>query len=178
MFNKNSVDILVVITCVLLCWTKKCTRAFCLRSRRHSFWIMHFFWLWIDFFSLYMLVPEEFLWNIRDFLKLSSSIVCPEPIRLIRPVFLSCFIGINRVWEYSFWFLPIHRCVLALYTQYFPESCEKKTSQACYSGGIRTHDPCNSRAVSHQLDYRGCLVARGSLNAMFRQLVPQRYKRC
>ena len=21
--------------------------------------------------------------------------------------------------------LPIHRCVLALYTQYFPESCEK-----------------------------------------------------
>ena len=26
-----------------------------------------------------------------------------------------------------FWFLPIHRCVLALYTRYFPpESCEKK----------------------------------------------------
>ena len=22
-------------------------------------------------------------------------------------------------------FLPIHQCVLALYTQYFPESCEK-----------------------------------------------------
>ena len=36
-----------------------------------------------------------------------------------------------------FWFfLPIHRSVLALYTQYFPESCEK-ISQACYSGGIR-----------------------------------------
>ena len=27
--------------------------------------------------------------------------------------------------EQSFWFLPIHRCVLALYTQYFPESCEQ-----------------------------------------------------
>ena len=25
-----------------------------------------------------------------------------------------------------------------------------------YSGGIRTHDPCNSRAVSYQLDYRDC----------------------
>ena len=30
-------------------------------------------------------------------------------------------------------------CV-ALYTQYFPESCKQK-SQAYYSGGIRTHDP-------------------------------------
>ena len=62
--------------------------------------------------------------------------------------------------------LPIHRCVLALLTQYFPESCEK-ISQACYSSGIRTHDPCNSRAVSYQLDYRGCPVARGSLNPLF-----------
>ena len=42
-------------------------------------------------------------------------------------------------------------CVIALYTQYFPESCEK-ISQACYSGGIRTHNPCISRAVSYQLD--------------------------
>ena len=49
-------------------------------------------------------------------------------------------------------------CV-ALYTQYFPESCEKK-SQAFYSGGIRTHDLCNSRAVSYQLDHRDCPVAR------------------
>ena len=68
--------------------------------------------------------------------------------------------GIKNI---SFVFLPIHRCVLALYTQYFPESCEK-ISQACDSGGIRTHDPCNSRAVSYQLDYRGCPVARGSSN--------------
>ena len=29
----------------------------------------------------------------------------------------------------------------------------KKISQACYSGGIRTRDPRNSRAVSYQLDY-------------------------
>ena len=69
----------------------------------------------------------------------------------------------------------IHRYVLALYTfSTFPESCEK-ISQACYSGVIRTHDPCNSRAVSYQLDYRGCPVARGSLNPMFWQRVPQRY---
>ena len=61
-----------------------------------------------------------------------------------------------------------HRCVLALYFQYFPESCEQ-ISQACYSGGIRTNDPCNSRAVSYQLDYRGCPVARGSSNPMFWQ---------
>ena len=64
--------------------------------------------------------------------------------------------------------------MLALYTQYFPESCEE-ISQAYYSGGIRTHDPCNSRAVSYQLDYRDCPVARGSSNPMFWQRVPQRY---
>ena len=54
----------------------------------------------------------------------------------------------------------------ALYTQYFPEPCEQ-ISQACSSGGIRTHDSCNSRAVSYQLDYGGCQVARGSSNPTF-----------
>ena len=29
---------------------------------------------------------------------------------------------------------------------------------------IQTHDPCKSRAVSYQPDYRGFPVARGSLN--------------
>ena len=56
-------------------------------------------------------------------------------------------------------------CV-ALYTQYFPWVLWKK-SQAFYSGGIRTHDPCNSRAMSYQLDHRDCPVARGSSNPMF-----------
>ena len=82
----------------------------------------------------------------------------------------SAFLGPKRMCKASlsiFWFLPIHRCVLTLYTQYFPEFCDK-ISQACYSGGIRTHVPCNSRAVSYQLDYRGCSVARGSLNPMLR----------
>ena len=53
-------------------------------------------------------------------------------------------------------------CVLALYTRYFPESCEQ-ISRACYSVGVRTHYmyPCNSRAVSYQLDYRDCPAARG-----------------
>ena len=50
-----------------------------------------------------------------------------------------------------------------LYTQHFPESSEK-ISQACYSGGIQTHDPRNSRAASHQPDHRGCPAARGSSN--------------
>ena len=67
--------------------------------------------------------------------------------------------------------------MLALYTQFFPESCEK-ISQAYYSDGIQTHDPCNSRAVSYQLDYRDCPVARGSSNPMFWQWVPQWYNRC
>ena len=40
-------------------------------------------------------------------------------------------------------------CVSTVYS----ESCEK-TSQVCYSGRIRTHNPCNSRAVPYQLDYR------------------------
>ena len=43
-------------------------------------------------------------------------------------------------------------CVLELYNQYFPESCEQ-ISQAHYLDGIQTHDRCNSRAVSYQLDY-------------------------
>ena len=76
----------------------------------------------------------------------------------------------------NFLVLPMQRCVFALYTQYFPEPCEQ-ISQAYDSSGIRTHDPCNSRAVSYQLDYRGCPVARGSLSPMFWQRVPQRYKR-
>ena len=52
-------------------------------------------------------------------------------------------------------------------TQYF--SLVKQISQAYYSGGIRTHNLCNSRAVSYQLDYRDCPVARGSSNPMFQQ---------
>ena len=47
----------------------------------------------------------------------------------------------------------------------------KQISQACYSGRNRTHDPCNSRAVSYQLDYR-------VLNPMLWQGVPQQYKKC
>ena len=31
-------------------------------------------------------------------------------------------------------------------------------------GGIRTNDPCKSRVVSYQLDYRDCMIARGSLS--------------
>ena len=54
----------------------------------------------------------------------------------------------------------------------------KKKSQACYSGGIRTHSHWNDRAVSYQLDYRGCSAARVSSNPMFWQRVPQRCKRC
>ena len=42
----------------------------------------------------------------------------------------------------------------------------KKISQAYYSGGIQTHDPYNSRAVSYQLDNQDCPVARGSLNSI------------
>ena len=45
----------------------------------------------------------------------------------------------------------------------YPSSVKKK-SQAYYSSGIRTHDLCNSRAVSYQLDHRDCPVARGSSN--------------
>ena len=79
--------------------------------------------------------------------------------------------------EYSFcFFTHTPMCVSTVYSV-LPESCEK-ISQACYSGGIRTHNPYNSRAVSYQLGYRDCPVARGSLNPMFRQRVPQWYSRC
>ena len=67
-------------------------------------------------------------------------------------------------------FTHTHMCVSTVYSVLSPESCEQM-SQACYSGGIRTHDPCNSRAVSYQLDYRGCPVARGSSTPMFLQRV-------
>ena len=54
----------------------------------------------------------------------------------------------------------LHRCVLALYTQYFPEFCEN-ISQAYYLGGIWTHDPyVNSHYIGpHQTD--------SSSNALF-----------
>ena len=35
------------------------------------------------------------------------------------------------------------------------------------------HDPCNSRALSDQLDHQDCPVDRGSLNPMFYQRVPE-----
>ena len=38
----------------------------------------------------------------------------------------------------------------------------KKNHRHFYSGGIQTHNLCNSRAVSYQLDHRDCQVARGS----------------
>ena len=46
----------------------------------------------------------------------------------------------------NFVFTHVHRCVLALFTQYFPKLCEKEITY--YSGGIQTHDLCKSRAVS------------------------------
>ena len=58
-------------------------------------------------------------------------------------------------------------------TVYSVLSCCEQISQACYSGGIRTHDLCNFWAVSYQLHYRGCPVARGSSNPKFWQRVPQ-----
>ena len=47
----------------------------------------------------------------------------------------------------------------------FPESCGKipQITRVWF----RTHDPCNSRAMSHQLDYQDCPVARGSSNPVF-----------
>ena len=64
-------------------------------------------------------------------------------------------------------------CVSTVYSGRSPESCEQ-ISQACYLGGIRTRDPCIFRAVSYQLDFRGCPAARGSLSPMFWSRVPQR----
>ena len=61
-----------------------------------------------------------------------------------------------------------HTCVSTVYSV-LSKSCEK-ISQAYTSGGIRTHDPCNSRAVSYQLDYRGCPAARGSSNPLFENI--------
>ena len=51
---------------------------------------------------------------------------------------------------FKFWFYP-YADVLALYI-HFP-SFVKKT-QAYYSGEIWTHDLCNSKAVSYQLEHR------------------------
>ena len=56
----------------------------------------------------------------------------------------------QSVGYFNFGFIHVHRCVLALYTRYFPELCENK-SQVYYVGGIRTHDLCNSRAVGYCL---------------------------
>ena len=73
--------------------------------------------------------------------------------------------SISSIFNINFclFFVPIHWWVLPLYTQYFPESCEKY-HRHCYLGGFRTNDPCISRAVSYQLDYRDFPVARGSSN--------------
>ena len=46
-------------------------------------------------------------------------------------------------------------CVSTVYSVLSPSPVQK-IIQPCYSGGLRTQDPCYSRAVSYQLDYRGC----------------------
>ena len=46
-----------------------------------------------------------------------------------------------------------------------------------YSGEIQTHDLCNSRAVSYQLDNQDCPVAWGSSNPMCWQRLPLRWLR-
>ena len=49
--------------------------------------------------------------------------------------------------------LPSHRCVLALYTQYFPESCEKNQSQAYWLVPAKVLFPQNTRARSQAYIY-------------------------
>ena len=43
----------------------------------------------------------------------------------------------------------------------FPEFC-KQTITGVLLSGMRTHNLCNSRALSYQLDHRDCLVDRNS----------------
>ena len=59
--------------------------------------------------------------------------------------------------SYSFLFLPIYTpmWVSTVYSVLTRVLWEK--SQAYYWGWIRTHDLCNFRAVSYQLDHRDCL---------------------
>ena len=73
---------------------------------------------------------------------------------------------------------PIHRCVYSNVYSVISWVLWKHITGIYYSVGIRTHDLCNSGAVSYQLDYRDCPVSRVSLNPMFWQRVPQRYIRC
>ena len=88
---------------------------------------------------------------------------------LHRTVLFVIWLFVLQVKAYSFWIFPIHRCVLAPFTQYFPpESWEKNITGMLLGWGLN-HDPCNSRAVSYQLDYRGCAVARRSSNPSFWQ---------
>ena len=52
-------------------------------------------------------------------------------------------------------------------TRYLCQSSVQNKSQAYYSGGIRTHNLCNSRAVSYQLDYRDCPVAMEAVRILY-----------
>ena len=48
-------------------------------------------------------------------------------------------------------------CVSTVYL-YFPESCEEINVTGMLLGGIRTHDPCNSRAVYDLQDSRQIII--------------------
>ena len=76
---------------------------------------------------------------------------------LIQP--LSYNYGFQRFYPYTL------MCVSTVYSV-LSRALWKKKSQACYLGGIWTHDLCNSRAVSYQLDHWDCPVARGSLKVL------------
>ena len=98
------------------------------------------------------------------FCRLSSNFCC-----LILSIVLVIFVVISI---FKLLLIPLH-CILGT----FPSPLENK-SQAYYSSGICTQDPCNFRAVSYKLVHQDLLVARSSSLPMFLQWIPQRYNRC
>ena len=63
---------------------------------------------------------------------------------------------------FGFTHIHVHRCVLEHYILSTFPSVVKINHRHNYSGGIRTHDLCNSRVVSYKLDHGDWLVARDS----------------
>ena len=96
----------------------------------------------------------------------------PPPLSLITPspYKVGEFCG-SIMCTLDFGFTLTSMCVSTVYSVLSQSPVKKHHSHITWVG-CETHDPCISRAVPYQLDYRGCPGARGSSNPMFRKRVP------
>ena len=117
---------------------------------------------------VFALAVPHYVWALHNFVfkkpLLKQKILC-----WVYCYYCHCLINVkfaSGIKNIIFGFYPYTpMCVSSVYSV-LTRALWKNKSQGYYLGGIRTHECCNSRAVSSQLEHWDHLVARGSSNPM------------